>query len=230
MRSSITAFLLALALFLPSACKVQAEAKPHNFAKWEKEISAFEAADRVEAPPKGAIEFIGSSSIRKWKSLATDFPHHRVINRGFGGSEIIDSVHFADRIVIPYAPRLIVFYAGGNDINGGKSPDQVLADFKAFVEKVQAALPDTDIDYISIAGNPSRWAQVEKIKDANAKIAAYIEGKPHLKFIDVFPKMLGEDGQPKPDIFVADRLHMNPEGYKIWTSIITPLLPAADLP
>ena len=144
-------------------------------AKWETEIAAFEKADRANPPKKGAILFIGSSSIRLWKSLAADFPTRDVINRGFGGSQIDDSVYFADRIVFPYAPRLIVLYAGGNDINAGKSVDQVVKDFKGFVEKVHTQLPQTQIAYISIAGNPARWAQVEKVKAVNARIAAMAE-------------------------------------------------------
>jgi lysophospholipase L1-like esterase len=228
MRFSLAVLLLPLVIFAPSVPRTWADDKPHNFARWEPAIAAFETADQAQPPPKGAIVFIGSSSIFKWKTLAEDFPHHRVINRGFGGSEIIDSVHFADRIVIPYAPRLVVLYAGGNDINAGKTPDQVFADFQAFAELVRSQLPDTDLDYISIAGNPARWAQVEKVKAANAKIEAFIEGKPHLKFINVFPRMLGSDGQPIPEIFGPDKLHMSPEGYKLWTNIILPLLPPSD--
>ena len=223
-RAPFFAFLLLAHSFLSAA----ADDKPHNFDKWEPEIAAFEKADQTEPPPKGAIVFIGSSSIRKWKTLAEDFPYHRVINRGFGGSEIIDSVHFADRIVIPYAPRLVVLYAGGNDINAGKTPEQVFADFQAFTELVRGKLPDADLDYIAIAGNPARWAQVDRVRAANSKIEAFIEGKPHLKFINVFPQMLGSDGQPIPEIFGPDRLHMSPAGYKLWTNIILPLLPAPD--
>ncbi len=193
-------------------------------AKWEAEIAAFERADHESPPPKGAVLFIGSSSIRLWKTLADDFPQHRIINRGFGGSEIADSVYFADRIVIPYEPRLIVFYAGGNDINAGKSPTEVAADFKAFVAQVQMHLPRTQIAYISIAGNPARWAQVDKVKAANAMIEEFTKATPGLKFINVFPHMLGPDGLPRPEIFSADRLHMNAEGYKLWTGIVRPFL------
>jgi lysophospholipase L1-like esterase len=224
MRSLVLLSLLCLAR-LPFAF---ADEPLTGFAKWEKEIAAYEAADQKEPPPKGGIVFVGSSSIRLWKTLAQDFPRHRVLNRGFGGSEMADSVHFADRIVLAYEPRMIVVYAGGNDINAGKTPEQVFDAFKAFVAKVRAKQPDTPIAYISIAGNPARWAQVERVKAANGLIAGYCQAGPHLQFIDVFTAMLGPDGLPKPDIFVADRLHMNPEGYKIWTGIIGPLLPAPD--
>lgn len=222
--------LIALATWLFSAA-LPARAKEatpisaiESHAKWEAEIAAFERADRENPPPKGAVLFIGSSSIRLWKTLAEDFPDHRVINRGFGGSEIADSVYFADRIVIPYEPGLIVFYAGGNDINAGKSPAQVAADFKSFVARVQARLPQTRIDYISIAGNPARWAQIEQVKAANGLIEEYAKATPGLKFINVFPHMLGPDGLPRPEIFSADRLHMNAEGYKLWTRIVRPFL------
>ncbi len=219
MQAPIT-LVLALALSLCHNLWAQ-EVRP---SKWEKDIAAFEAADKTNPPPKGAILFIGSSSIRMWKSLAKDFPEHKVINRGFGGSEISDSVQFAERIVFPYEPKRIIMYAGGNDINGGKSPERVFADFKAFVEKVRQRLPNTPISYISIAPNPARWAQVEKVKAANALIEEYTQRNPKLSFINVFPRMLGEDGKPLPDIYLQDRLHMNAKGYAIWTSIIRPLL------
>ena len=193
-------------------------------AKWEPEIAAFEKADREKPPEKGGVLFIGSSSIRLWKTLARDFPNHRVLNRGFGGSQINDSVHFADRIIIPYAPRLIILYAGGNDINAGKSVEQVVKDFEAFVETVHAQLPQTRIAYISIAGNPARWAQVEKVKAVNARIAQMAKTNPKLQFIDTFTRMLGPDGLPRPEIFSPDRLHMNEEGYKLWTEIVRPYL------
>ncbi len=188
--------------------------------RWDKDIAAFEAQDRTNPPPKGAILFIGSSSIRLWKTLAEDLPEHKVINRGFGGSEIADSVRFVDRIVVPYQPKRIVMYAGGNDINGGKTPERVASDFKAFVSKVQAKLPETKISYISIAGNPARWAQVERVKEANKLIREFTTTDKRLNFIDVFPHMLGKDGMPLPDIFVDDRLHMNEKGYAIWKRVV----------
>ncbi|MEP6671438.1 MAG: SGNH/GDSL hydrolase family protein [Chthoniobacter sp.] len=228
MRFPLLSFCFLLPLFASLAPQLRAETAPDPSAKWEKEIAAFEAKDQENPPPKGGIVFVGSSSIRKWTTLAEDFPHHQVLNRGFGGSQLIDSVHFADRIVLPYEPRMVVLYAGSNDIHAGKSPGQVFADFRAFVEKIHAKLPKTEIAYISNAGNPSRWAEVEQVKAANAMIESYIQGKDGLKFINVFPRMLGSDGLPRPEIFVADRLHMNAAGYKIWTEIVGPFLPAPD--
>ena len=188
--------------------------------RWDKAIAAFETQDRTNPPPKGAILFIGSSSIRLWKTLAEDLPDHEVINRGFGGSQIEDSIHFVDRMVVPYQPKRIVMYAGGNDINGGKTPEQVASDFKAFVARVHAKLPETKIAYISIAPNPARWAQVDRVKRANSLIRDFTSTDKRLSFIDVFPHMLGKDGMPLPDIFVDDRLHMNEKGYAIWKRVV----------
>ncbi len=209
--------LFLVAILLLSAIGASAQTQTNRF---DADIAAFEAQDRTNPPPKDAILFIGSSSIRMWKTLAQDFPEHKVINRGFGGSEIADSVHFADRIVIPYRPKMVVMYAGGNDINGGKNPERVAADFKAFVEKLRAKLPDIPMAYISIAPNPARWAQVDRVRRANELIREFTKTSPKLSFIDVFPHMLGEDGQPRPEIYLEDRLHMNEKGYAIWKKIV----------
>jgi lysophospholipase L1-like esterase len=187
-------------------------------ARWEKEVAAYEKADRENPPRKGGILFIGSSSIRLWKTLAEDFPGCNVLNRGFGGSQISDSVAFIPRLVLPYEPRQIIMYAGGNDLNAGESPETIAADFRAFATKVHAALPRTKIGYIASAPNFKRWAQIENVKALNALIQAFCEEhKEYLTFIDTFPLMLGPDGKPLPDIFVKDGLHMNPKGYAIWT-------------
>lgn len=228
MRFPLPWLYLLLPLFVVFAPQLRAEIPADPFAKWEKEISAFEEKDKQNPPPKGGIVFVGSSSIRKWTTLAEDFPNHQVLNRGFGGSQLVDSIHFADRIVLPYEPRMVVLYAGTNDIHAGKSPEQVFADFQAFVEKIHAKLPKTEIAYISNAGNPARWAEVDRVKAANALIESYVKDQPGLKFINVFPRMLGSDGLPRPEIFGADRLHMNAEGYKLWTEIVGQYLPPPD--
>jgi len=190
--------------------------------EWEADIQAFEAADRRSPPPGGAVLFIGSSSTRLWKTLARDFPAHEVINRGFGGSEIEDVVRFADRIVIPYRPKLIVLQAGGNDINNGKPPERVLADFKSFVEKVRAKLPETRIVFTNLHPSPIRWAQAEKQKEANRLIREYTRSGNNLGFIELWDQFLGPDGKPREDLFESDRLHNNAEGYRIRAEAVRP--------
>jgi lysophospholipase L1-like esterase len=195
----------------------------HNSAKWEKEIAAFGASDQTNLPPKHCIVFVGSSSIRLWKNLGGDFPNLPVMNRGFGGSQLADAVNFADRIVTIYQPRQVVIYAGGNDINAGKSPELVYGDLVALLKKIHSAAPKARLAYISSAPNPARWAQVEKVKRLNALAEAYCR-RHGVDFINVFPLMLGPDGLPKPDIYVADRLHMNAKGYAIWRQAVAPYL------
>jgi len=193
-------------------------------SRWETEIKSFEASDQTNPPPKGAILFIGSSSFRLWKTLARDFPGHRVINRGFGGSQLADSVAFAGRIVIPYQPRMILLYAGDNDIAVGKTPDQVCSDFKTFVEKVHAALPGTRIAYVSIKPSIARLRLLEKMKAANELIKDYARKQDKLMFIDIFTPMLGPNAEPRKELFISDGLHLNAKGYELWTSVIKPCL------
>lgn len=212
------------------ADKVAKPAAKSPSQRWERDIRAFEAADKKSPPPQNAVLFIGSSSIRFWKSLARDFPDYQVINRGFGGSQLADSVYYADRIVIPYKPRLIVLFAGTNDIAAGKSPQQVFADFKAFVARVRADLPKTRVAYLSISPAPSRWSQADKQKEANRLIREYIadENKTsknaNLDYIDLWDQFLGSDGKPREDLFLPDRLHNNAAGYKIRAAAVRPHL------
>ena len=200
-------------------------APPHDFAKWEHEIATFEAHDRTNAPATNALLFIGSSTIRFWTTLATDFPDQPIINRGFGGSEIADSTHFAARIVFPYAPRAIFLRAGGNDINAGKSPEAVFADFKEFVETVHAKLPQTDIYFISCSHTPARWHNRDKEKLMNQLIADFIQHSPHVKYVETGPLALGADGQPRVELFRDDKLHFNAAGYKLLAEQVRPYLP-----
>ncbi|MBU6401342.1 MAG: hypothetical protein KGS61_13585 [Verrucomicrobia bacterium] len=193
-------------------------------ARWENEIRAFEASDRTNPPPPQANLFVGSSSIRLWKTLPADFPARPVINRGFGGSEIADSTAFADRIIVPYHPRLVVLYAGDNDIAAGNSPERVLADYRAFVRKIETELPNARIAFIAIKPSLARWKLVDNIRNANARVEEFAATDRRQVFIDVFTPMLGPDGRPRPELFAPDGLHLNHKGYAIWATRIRPLL------
>jgi lysophospholipase L1-like esterase len=188
---------------------------------WEKEIAAFEAQDAKSPPPKNAVLFVGSSSIRMWK-LKESFPDIEVINRGFGGSQVADSVRYAKRIVIPHAPRVVVLYAGDNDLANGKSPERVLADFKEFVAVVSGALPQTKIVYIGIKPSIQRWKLIDKVREANRLIHDYIAEQMSDKraFVDVEKPMLGEDGKPRADLLLDDGLHLSKKGYELWTKLV----------
>ena len=195
---------------------------------FEGEIKAFERADAAKMPPPGAILFTGSSSIRLWSTLAQDFPNHVVLNRGFGGSEVGDSVRLADRTVLPYKPKAVVFFAGTNDLANGKTPEKVAADYRAFVEKVRATMPDLPIAYIAITPAPSRWNNIANVRLANAYVKAYSESVPGLRFIDTYPRMVNAIGGPRVELFGPDNLHMNPTGYALWREIVGPVVDEMD--
>lgn len=192
--------------------------------KWESSIQAFEKQDKEQFPEPGIIEFAGSSSIVMWKTLAEDFKPLKVINRGFGGSQMFEVLQFADRIIIPYKPGIIVLYAGDNDIASGKAPETVLNDFKLLVEKVHKALPETFIYYISIKPSILRWAMWQDMKKANELIQSFTKQNKFTEFIDIGSPMFDKEGKPRADLFLSDNLHINTEGYKIWTSVIKPRL------
>ena len=221
--------LIGLVLITPLRPAFGADAG-HNFGKWETDIAAFEAADRTNPPPTNAVLFIGSSTIRFWTTLAKDFPDQHVINRGFGGSEIADSTHFAGRIVFPYAPKAIFFRAGGNDIAAGEAPEAVFADFKDFIATVHARLPDTDIFFISCSPTPARWQNQRKETILNNLVAAYARRSPHLKYIETADLVLGANGKPRPELFRADKLHFKAAGYKLLAERVRPFLPPAPVP
>ncbi|MBM3875180.1 MAG: hypothetical protein FJ386_00455 [Verrucomicrobia bacterium] len=209
-------FATALLCSLLAASRAAAPAP----ARFEKDILAFEAADKTNPPPKDAVLFVGASNTRLWTSMALDFRGWKVINRGFGGSQLADALHFADRIVIPAAPKTIYVQSGGNDIHAGRTPEQVLADFKAFVAKVRAALPETKIHFIALPPSPLRWSQREKQREANRLVEEFVREDGALNFVDIFPHMLGDDGRPRPELYVGDNLHLSAKGYALWTSLI----------
>lgn len=214
--------LTLLLTLLVLAFAVHAKGPDHS--QWEHDIQAFEAADKASPPPANAVLFIGSSSIRMWTTLAEDFPNHRVINRGFGGSDLDDSTAFADRIVTPYHPVAIVIYAGDNDLQNGDSPEQVRDDFAAFVAKVRQEQPALPIAFISIKPSIARLALLPNIERANKLIRDWSMGQKSIAFLDVAPAMLDAQGQPKRSIFLDDGLHMNASGYALWVAQVRPWL------
>ena len=219
---ALTASLPALALkTAPVPPPPQVPEQVSNVA-WAGDMAAFAKADAATPPPRGGIEFIGSSSIRMWDTLATDFPGQKVFNRGFGGSEVRDSTWYADQIVIPYAPCKVFFYAGDNDLNSGRTPTQVRDDVVAFVQRVHRDLPKTTVEVISIKPSPSRAQLLPAVVEANGLIQAALAKLPNTGFTDVYTPMLGTDGQPRAALFREDMLHMTPEGYAIWREAVAP--------
>ncbi|PYR90557.1 MAG: hypothetical protein DMF84_20170 [Acidobacteria bacterium] len=213
-RAACVAFVMA--------CILRADVPAFQADPWAKEMAAFTEQDH-KTPAVGGIVFVGSSSIRLW-DLARNFPNVPAINRGFGGSQMIDSVNHVDLLVISHKPRTVIVYAGDNDLAAGKSPQQVSDDFKAFVAKVRSALPQTRVAYIGIKPSLQRWALIAKVRQANALIREYCDTDDRLGFIDVDGPMLGWDGKPRKDLFIEDGLHLSPKGYALWTLLVRPFL------
>jgi len=219
-RKSLVSILLALPFYLSINF-----ASAQDFQKWEETILKFEKADQENPVKKGKyIVFTGSSSIVGWENLKADFPDKQVLNRAFGGSQTFEVLHFADRIISPYKPKQVVLYAGDNDIADGKSPERVLADFKALFNKIRKAKKSTFVSFISIKPSPSRRQFMPKIVEANRLVKEFLETKKRTSFVDIYTPMLLPNGNPKPELFQSDSLHMVKAGYDLWREILKPHL------
>ena len=221
------AMLLAIGWLLVAGAAFAKQPPPQQ---WAPDIAAFVAQDRSQAPPQHGVLFIGSSSIHLWTSVATDFPGVPVINRGFGGSAIADSTFYVDRIVTPYHPRVIVMYAGDNDIAEGATSAEVIHDFQTFVARVRHDLPEVKIVYISIKPSLARENLWPQMREANQGIAHWMQGKPDMHFVDIAPPMFDKAGHPRAELLREDGLHMKPSGYALWVSALKPVLASYGFP
>ena len=192
---------------------------------WDAEFAVFEATDAAHPPAAGGILFAGSSSIRLWGDLETQFESASgIVKRGFGGSQLADCVKNLDRLVIRYRPRTVVVYAGDNDLAAGASPAEVRERFVAFVDGVRRQLPATRIAYISIKPSPSRAALLPQIRAANELIREFAAGQRDVAYVDIFTPMLDAGGLPRRELFGDDALHLNRDGYALWQAVIAPFL------
>lgn len=192
--------------------------------KWEKEIQTIEKKFVSGGSRKNGILFVGSSSIRLWK-LDRNFPGHPVLNHGFGGSVLSDSVDYFDRLVTPTEPQMIVLYAGDNDIANGKSPETIANDFRKFLDNVRSEVPRCQkVIYISIKPSVKRWSMAEAMQKTNQQIREICESDETADFLDIWPLMLDDTARPRPDLLAEDGLHLNEAGYEIWNNALRPLL------
>jgi lysophospholipase L1-like esterase len=222
-----TASFVAIALLFTTGLLAQTKptTKPHNFARWEPNIAKLEQQDAQNKPASGGVMFLGSSTIVRWKTLASDFPEAKPINHGFGGSDICDSTYYADRIIFPLAPKTIFLRAGTNDIHGGKNAEQVFQDYKDFVAKVRTKLPDTTIVFIGLCPAPSRWKDRDETRKLNQLVETYTKETPGLQYIESYDLSLDANGNAREELFVKDRLHFNDEGYKLLIDRVRPFIP-----
>lgn len=192
-------------------------------ARFEKDIAAFEAEDRTTPPAPGGTLFVGSSSIRYW-DVAREFPALRPLNRGYGGSHVSDTIHFAPRIVFPYRPSLIVFYAGDADVAGGKSAVRIADDTLALVRLVHDKLPATPVVVIGTKPSPLHWAHMDTIRAANAGIREGLAADRLAAYVDAESALLGADGRPRGEFYAENGLNLNERGYAAWTAALRPTI------
>ena len=197
-------------LILLFGCVVSlAENKPaeNPAERWEKTIRQFEQWDSKNTFPSDAVLFVGSSSILMWPT-AECFGEFAVINRGFGGSQISEVNYFTGRIVLCYKPKVIVFYAGDNDVAAGKSARRVFDDYQKFVKLVHEKLPETRIIYVGIKPSGSRWSLWPVMNEANMMIKDFSGKNGRLYYFDSASPLLDTCGKPNPAFFLKDRLHL----------------------
>jgi len=228
---SVSIVLVAAACTVPRSANPGARPAPvvalkpvPDSARFAAEINAFMREDSVTPPPPSPVLFVGSSSIRMWQSLATDFPGLPVLNRGFGGSRMDDVLRYADRLVFHYNPRAIVLYEGDNDLEDGRTPARIAGDVAEFLQRVRTAEPLTRVVCISVKPSPSRWNLADKVRATNALLQTIVAQDTMATYVDVFTPMLGADGRPRPELYLADSLHMTPAGYAIWRDAVAPAL------
>ena len=189
-----------------------------------KEIQAFKTLDKQNPPPKDAIVFVGSSSFAMWTDVQKYFPGYNIINRGFGGSTLKDAIEYEDDIIAPYHPKQVVIYSGENDIAVNVKANEVFQRFETLFKMIRKDLPEANVVYISIKPSPSRRNYMPVMVDANQKIKTFLSAHKNTTFVDVYSKMLDASGQPRPELFRNDSLHMKKVGYEIWKEELKPVL------
>ncbi|QJW88574.1 GDSL family lipase [Spirosoma taeanense] len=183
---------------------------------YEDEVRQLETKLNAQSPATDRVVFYGSSSIRLWTSLAQDFPNLNTLNLGFGGSTLAACAWFFKRLVVPAAPRSVLFYAGDNDLGDGRHPEEVYLFFRAVAEQMHQFLPGVPLSYLTIKISPARWHLADKIRSTNAFITEEIAKCPDFKTVDMTTPLLGPAGRPKKEFFESDGLHLSPAGYRVW--------------
>jgi lysophospholipase L1-like esterase len=210
-------------LFTTGATSIGAQVADPDAQRFADDFAEFAAWDAKNAVPENGIVFVGSSSIVRWKT-AESFPDLPVINRGFGGSQASDIPPWLEEAVLQYDPAIVVYYAGDNDTEAGKKAQQIFEDIRQFSEGVLAHDPTTQVVILSVKPSPRRWQWWSEMQATNALIRQYADSRPTVEYVDVSTSMLGADGQPIPQLYVEDRLHMTPAGYEVWDRVVGPVL------
>ena len=194
------------------------------FPPFANDILRFKKQDSIQPPAKNAILFVGSSSFTRWNNIESYFPGYIIINRGFGGSTLIDVIRYAYDVIIPYQPKQVVIYCGENDLASNVPSGEVVKRFKTLYQLIRINLPNTKVHFVSIKPSPSRSHLIPKMKEVNQQVSAFLKKEKNTGFINVYPSLLDEKGNIRDELFVEDKLHVNEKGYALWQKIILPHL------
>lgn len=190
--------------------------------KWEQAIGELEQRNASEEDPADAILFIGSSSIRRWDSIAIDMAPYRTIQRGYGGAKYSDLAVFAKRLIQPHQYRALVSFVG-NDVSGkpeDHSPDEVERLVRYVVGVSHQHQPEAPVLLIEVTPTEKRFEAWPRIREVNARLREIALSTPNTYFIATAGHFLDPTGHPRSELFVDDRLHLNSEGYQLWSNLI----------
>jgi len=222
-RKRIFLFLVLLCVFMAALTGQEARVPDPDPSRFHEEIDAFVQWDKKNSWPDEAMLFVGSSSIRLWKTREA-FPEYKLINRGFGGAHISDVLYYYDKVVQPYKPDIIVFYCGDNDIASGKTIERVYDDFLSFLTRAFNEISEVKVVYIPIKPSGSRWSMWPEMNKVNNKIKLLSKKEKNLIYVDTATPLLDASGKPDDHLFLEDRLHLNELGYKEWNQVLHPVL------
>jgi lysophospholipase L1-like esterase len=226
MTHCLPRLLVALLVLASAARLAAADDAAKRWAQYESSFKEFAEQDRAKPPVKGGILFVGSSIFRKWTDVAEMMAPLPVLNRAFGGSRTGDQLARFEQVVPPYAPRVIVYYCGSNDLKATPpdEPPAIFARFREFSQRVRAILPQTRIIFVSSTRSPDRVARWEQVDHYNALVRAYCEATPGHSFVDVNPRLVDAKGHPRLDLYLDDKLHFHPPAYEEFKAVIRPVL------
>lgn len=220
------ALLVASSVMSVSRGAPAADEAAKRWAQYEPSFKVFAEQDAAHAPAKGGILFVGSSIFRQWTNVAEQMAPLPALNRAFGGSRTGDQLARFEQLVPRYAPKIIVYYCGSNDLKAtpADAPDVIFGRFREFSERVRAAFPDTHLVYVTATRSPDRVERWEQVDHYNALARAYCAATPRRTFVDINPALVDANGHPRLDLYKTDKLHFHPPAYEAFAGILKPVL------
>lgn len=199
----------------------QLEAYVDRALKWDKEVATLAANNATEGS-EDSILFLGSSSIRLWNSISQDIAPWKPVRRGYGGSKFCDVALYTPQLIRGLKYRAAAIFVA-NDITGSeldKTPEEIARLAKVVIDSIRTERPGTPVMLISITATPSRFKHWPRIEQANRALEKLSSELKDVSFLETQASYLTPEGQPKPEYFVKDMLHQNPEGYRVWGGLV----------